>query len=134
MRFTALLLTLALVPLLPADEKPAPPEAKNAEKKPKEPAPPVTRDGSVTIGGKTINYEVTSAKLVLKKDDDTPRASIFHVSYIKKDVTDSSKRPVMFAFNGGPGSSAVWLHLGMLGPFRVDLPGDGTEACAGRLR
>src|SRR5690606_37504629 len=42
--------------------------------------------------------------------------------------------PVMFAFNGGPGSSAVWLHLGVLGPRRVDLPGDGTAPPAPPVR
>ncbi|MGB1130577.1 MAG: S10 family peptidase [Haloferula sp.] len=130
MRFTILLLTLALMPLLPAEDKPAPAETKKSEKKPKEPAPPVTKEGSVTIDGKEIGYEVTTSKLVLKKEDGTPRASVFHVSYLKKDVKDLSQRPVMFAFNGGPGSSAVWLHLGMLGPYRIALPGDGTEAPA----
>lgn len=128
MRITTVLFALALSPLIPAAENPQPKDDKKIEQKAKEPAPPVTREGSVTIDGKVIDYEVTTAKLVLKKEDDTPRASIFHVSYIKKDVKDRSQRPVMFAFNGGPGSSAVWLHLGMLGPYRVDLPGDGTDA------
>jgi len=132
MRLTATLAALALAPFLVAAEPPAKPEAAKADQKPsakeEKPTPPVTREGSVTIGGKVIDYEVTTAKLVLKKEDDTPRASIFHVSYLKKDVKDATKRPILFAFNGGPGSSAVWLHLGMLGPYRVDLPGDGTEA------
>ena len=125
-----LLFLLAILPCLAADPKPeakdkSDKKAETEEKKPKE---PVTRDGSVTIDGKKIDYKVTTAKLQLKKDDGTPRASIFHVSYVRKDVDDHSKRPVMFAFNGGPGSSAVWLHLGILGPYRVAMPGDGTEA------
>jgi carboxypeptidase C (cathepsin A) len=131
MRPSLLLLALSTV-LATAQEKPAPgppvdvkPEAAKEEKKPAE---PVTKDGSVTIAGKKIDYQVTTAKLVLEKDDGTPRASVFHVSYLKKDAGDLSKRPVLFAFNGGPGSSAVWLHLGTLGPKRVDLPGDGTQA------
>lgn len=109
----------------------APPETPepqgDAKTEAKKPAEPVTRKGSVTIAGKAIDYEVTTAELVLENDKDEPRASIFHVSYFRKGITDTSKRPVLFAFNGGPGSSAVWLHLGMLGPKRVDFPGDGTN-------
>jgi carboxypeptidase C (cathepsin A) len=101
----------------------------------KDPAPPaveekqaVVREGRVTIAGKAIDYEVITDTLTLKKEDGSPRASVFHVSYLRKDIKDDSTRPVLFAFNGGPGSSAVWLHLGTLGPKRVDLPGDGTLA------
>jgi carboxypeptidase C (cathepsin A) len=106
-----------------------------AEKKKAEPTPkeavskePVIRENVVTIGGKQIPYKVTTGKLQLKKDDGTPRASIFHVSYKRTDVEDAATRPVVFCFNGGPGSSAVWLHLGGIGPRRVELPGDGTTA------
>lgn len=121
---------LAAIPCLAAEPKPQPKEGsdkkpKTEEKKAKE---PVSRDGSVTIDGKKIDYTVTTSKLQLKKDDGTPRASIFNVSYVRKDVKDLGKRPVMFAFNGGPGSSAVWLHLGILGPYRVAMQGDGTQA------
>lgn len=123
------LLALALfTSLAVAQEKPAPPPDAKPEAAKEKPSEPVTRDGSVTIAGKKIDYQVTTAKLVLEKDDGAARASIFHVSYLRKDVADLSKRPVLFAFNGGPGSSAVWLHLGTLGPKRVDLPGDGTAA------
>jgi carboxypeptidase C (cathepsin A) len=127
MRPSLLLLALSTV-LAAAQEKPAPPPEAKPEAPQEKPAEPVIKDGSVTIGGKKIDYQVTTAKLVLEKDDGTPRASVFHVSYLKKDAGDLSKRPVLFAFNGGPGSSAVWLHLGTLGPKRVSLPGDGTQA------
>ncbi len=85
---------------------------------------PVTRKNTVTIDGKPVPYEVTAGKLQLQTDDGRSRASVFHVSYVRTDVTEA--RPVMFAFNGGPGSSAVWLHLGVLGPKRVNITGDGT--------
>jgi carboxypeptidase C (cathepsin A) len=131
MRPSLLFLALATATIspAPAQEKPAPPapEAKT-EAAAEKPSEPVTREGSVTIAGKKIDYSVITSKLVLKKDDGAPRASVFHVSYLKKDAGDLSKRPVLFAFNGGPGSSAVWLHLGTLGPKRVSLPGDGTSA------
>lgn len=114
-------------------EKPADPANKDvAEVSAKEPpAPkaqdPIVRESSVMIDGQKVPYKATTGKLILKGDDDKPRASIFHVSYERADVKDPSTRPVMFAFNGGPGSSAVWLHIGVLGPKIVKLPGDGTQ-------
>jgi len=90
--------------------------------------PPVILEASLTIAGQKIPYRVKAGKTQLLKDDGTPRASIFHVSYERTDVKDASLRPVMFAFNGGPGSSAVWLHVGVLGPKILKLPGDGTSA------
>ena len=130
MRPTLLLLALftglSIAQEKPPEAKPEPPK----EEKPKEAKKqePVTKEGSVTIDGKKIDYQVTTSKLSLLKDDGSERASVFHVSYLKKNAGDLSKRPVLFAFNGGPGSSAVWLHLGVLGPKRVELPGDGTTA------
>lgn len=112
----------------------APEAEKIAETLPKEtvippkPIEPVSRDSAVTIGGKLIPYKVTTGKLQLKDDEGKPRASIFSVSYVRSDVKDRTTRPVMFAFNGGPGSSAVWLHIGVLGPKIIKLPGDGTTA------
>ncbi len=87
---------------------------------------PVIREAEVMIGGRKIPYTATTGMLQLLDDEGKARASIFHVSYERSDVEDLTSRPVMFAFNGGPGSSSVWLHLGGLGPKRVDLPGDGT--------
>lgn len=78
---------------------------------------------SVIINGKELNYTATTGTLVLKEETDKegekPKASIFFVAYTLDDVEDTSKRPVTFSFNGGPGSSSVWLHLGVLGPRRV---------------
>lgn len=85
---------------------------------------------SVTINGKELNYTATTGTLVLKaevdKEGEKPKASIFFVAYTLDDVEDPSKRPVTFSFNGGPGSSSVWLHLGVLGPRRVEPDADGN--------
>jgi len=104
--------------------------AENAGESPAPPVPrePVSRDATVAIAGTTIPYRVTAAETILRTDDGKARATIFHISYIRTDVDDITARPVMFCFNGGPGSSSVWLHLGGVGPQRVDLPGDGTTA------
>ncbi|MFT5882618.1 MAG: carboxypeptidase C (cathepsin A) [Crocinitomicaceae bacterium] len=108
-------------------------EEKDAAKpKQKEPVQKesVSRDGSVTIAGAQVDYTVTTGELQLKNDKGEDQATIFHVSYVKKGVKDVSSRPVLFAFNGGPGSSAVWLHLGALGPKIIPTSADGTKALA----
>ena len=99
------------------------PEVKNEEKVPE----PVSKSGKVTIAGTEIPYTATTGKIVLRDDEGKAKASIFYISYVRDKTENQPDRPVMFAFNGGPGSSSVWLHLGMLGPKRVSFPGDGTE-------
>lgn len=95
------------------------------------PTPPKLEDKSsktehsISINGQTLKYTAVAGTLVLRKEDGTPTASIFYTAYTKDDVTDLSKRPITFAFNGGPGSSSVWLHLGSLGPKRVVLDAEG---------
>ncbi len=76
--------------------------------------------GSVEIAGRAIAYTATAGTLPLLGDDGKKKADVFFVAYTA-DGGDA-KRPVTFAFNGGPGSSSVWLHLGLLGPKRVALP------------
>lgn len=99
----------------------------DAEKKSDVPKPSVTH-GSVEIGGRMINYTATAGKMVMKTDDGEPKAHVFYVAYTKDDKKrkegEANKRPITFCFNGGPGSSSVWLHLGMLGPVRVKLDSD----------
>src|SRR4051794_4821849 len=82
---------------------------------------------SAKINGKEIKYTVTAGKLVMKDDDGKPKALVFFIAYTKDDVKNLGERPVSFAFNGGPGSSSVWLHLGALGPRRVKVPDDATQ-------
>ena len=89
---------------------------------------------SVRIGGKTIKYTVTAGTMILKEETgdrekeaegEKPRAQIFFIAYTQDGVSDAAKRPITFSFNGGPGSSSVWLHLGVLGPRRVLMKNDG---------
>lgn len=87
---------------------------------------PVTTTHTVSVGGKTIEYQATAGHLTLTKEDGTIRARVFFVAYVKKGEKDPSTRPLTFSFNGGPGSSSVWLHLGVLGPRRVKMNDDGT--------
>jgi carboxypeptidase C (cathepsin A) len=84
----------------------------------------VTRS-SVMAGGKKIDYTAYTGYLDLKNDTGKLTAKVFFV-YYKKDGEEAAKRPITFTFNGGPGSSSVWLHMGALGPRRVYLKDDGT--------
>jgi carboxypeptidase C (cathepsin A) len=79
---------------------------------------------SVTVDGKKIEYTTNTGYLNLKNDTGKLIAKVFF-TYYKKDGEDAGKRPVTFTFNGGPGSSSVWLHMGGIGPKRVLLKDDG---------
>jgi len=79
----------------------------------------------ITVNGTKIPYTATAGTLVLKKEDGKPWASVFYVAYTRDDAGDPASRPITFSFNGGPGSSSVWLHLGALGPKRVEMGPDG---------
>lgn len=118
----------------------APPAAKPGDKAAEAPKeaekkiPPVPEDKvvqskhSARIGGQEIKYTATAGMLVMKDEEGKPKASVFYVAYTRDDVTDLSQRPVMFTFNGGPGSASVWLHLGAFGPRRVEM-GDAGSCC-----
>lgn len=96
------------------------PEEKKADEKPKpEPKEVVsTTKHSIAVGGRTLAYTATAQTTILRDDDGEPRASVFTIGYVL-DGADAAKRPLTFCFNGGPGSSSVWLHLGGLGPKRA---------------
>ena len=80
---------------------------------------------TITVGGVKLDYKATAGALPLKDDEGKVTAHVFFVAYTKTGVDDLSRRPITFAFNGGPGSSSVWLHLGAFGPKRVVLAGKG---------
>src|SRR5215208_4648729 len=115
-----------------ADEKK--PEEKKEEKVIPQDNLVVTKH-TVRIGVKEIKYTVTAGTMVLKEETperekesegEKPRAQVFFVSYTKDSNGSKAKRPLTFSFNGGPGSSSVWLHLGVLGPRRVVMQDDGN--------
>jgi len=80
---------------------------------------------SITVNGKKLDYEAIAGTLALKDDDGKARANYFFVAYHRLGDLPAAKRPLAFVFNGGPGSSAVWLHLGVIGPKRVLLEEKG---------
>ena len=112
------------------EEKKESEETKNDEKNPDIPEDKLSvTHHSVTINGEEIRYTATAGTLILKeeidKEGEKPKASVFFIAYTRDDVEDTSKRPITFSFNGGPGSSSVWLHLGVLGPRCVKPNEDG---------
>jgi len=102
---------------------------KAADKPPDKPAdaatPPAPKeessvtDHSIKIGSQTIPYKATAATILIKNEKDEPTALIYSTAYTRSDVKDSSQRPIAFVYNGGPGSSSVWLHMGSFSPKRV---------------
>ncbi len=86
-----------------------------------EPASKSTKH-EVTIGGQKISYTATVGWLIMKDDAGKPIARFGYTAYTRNGIRDLSQRPVLFAYNGGPGSSSIWLHMGILGPRRVVLP------------
>jgi carboxypeptidase C (cathepsin A) len=104
--------------------------------------------GSVIIGGKAVAYQAEAGVMVIHlkdpMDDDPPpprdehsgppppqppEASMSYVAYFRGDKQDS-RRPITFLYNGGPGSSTVWLHMGAFGPKRVRTADDTHSAAA----
>jgi carboxypeptidase C (cathepsin A) len=109
------------------------PASAQEEKKPEKPAEakpaqsssePVQSFHNITINGKPLNYTATAGTLPLKDDDGKTTANVFFIAYSKTDEK-SATRPVTFTFNGGPGSSSVWLHMGAFGPKRVAMTEEG---------
>ena len=82
---------------------------------------------TVNINGVEIQYRATAGTIVVKNEEDKPQVSFFFIAYTRLDTTNNpGARPISFCFNGGPGSSSVWLHMGLLGPRRVSLKPDGS--------
>lgn len=112
-----------------AQEKPG---EKAGEKPKEEKKPPTPEDKvsqtkhSVRIDGKEVKYTATAGEMVMKTEEEAAKASVFYIAYTRDDVSDVAQRPIMFTFNGGPGSSSVWLHLGAFGPRRVEMGDAGA--------
>lgn len=119
-----------------------------AQEKPKEPLPAErsfeSRD-AVTISGAKIDYTATTGTILLREEDGKPTASVFFVNYNRVKITEPPppptgqpkppmivspvdvSRPITFCFNGGPGSSSVWLHVGAFGPRKVAMLDSGEQ-------
>jgi carboxypeptidase C (cathepsin A) len=91
--------------------------------------PPVVTHHQITLNGNTVKYTATTGRIPIKRADGKIEAEMFFVAYTL-DGADPAKRPLTFAFNGGPGSASIWLHMGALGPRRAVLKPDGSLPAA----
>jgi carboxypeptidase C (cathepsin A) len=99
------------------DDKAAEKDKKNEGPAPKEESS--ATDHSIKLGGQSIPYKASAQTILLKDDKGEPTALLYSTAYVRSDVKDPSIRPIAFIYNGGPGSSSVWLHMGSFGPRRV---------------
>jgi carboxypeptidase C (cathepsin A) len=88
------------------------------------PAPDLQERTSVThhsarIGGQMVAYTAKAGTLLLRDERERPIASFFYVYYTRDNVADLTRRPIIYSFNGGPGTASIWMHLGFTGPRRV---------------
>lgn len=94
---------------------------------PEEPAKFVT-EHQARINGENVSYTATAGEMLMRDEKtDEVTGLIWNVSYVRTDSGADENRPVMFIFNGGPGSSSVWLHMGVFGPKRVVLDDDASD-------
>lgn len=87
--------------------------------------PVITRHSLKLKNGESIFYTAESGYYQQKEEDGKLKAEIFYIAYFRENVQDKRKRPITYCFNGGPGSSSVWLHMGGLGPKRIIMQEDG---------
>ncbi len=119
-------------PETPLEQRPAVHEAAGEKEKDKDKeehfdmteTPASVTHHQITVEGKALKYSATAGRLPIKRGDGKIEAEMFYVAYTM-DGQDAAKRPLTFAFNGGPGSASIWLHMGALGPRRVVLQPDG---------
>lgn len=129
-RFASLLFLLAAAFAHAQDAAPAKPAAA-----PEKPASPndralkpesmVSRTATVTIKGKPVPYKVTAGTQPVWDKDGKVIASLFYTYYQRTDVADKSRRPLVFSFNGGPGSASVWMHVAYTGPKMLNIDSEG---------
>jgi carboxypeptidase C (cathepsin A) len=120
----------AVKPEAASEQKPAAREAAGDKEKDKEEhydmteAAPVGTHHQITVDGRVLKYTATAGRLPIRRGDGRIEAEMFYVAYTL-DGQDAARRPLTFAFNGGPGSSSIWLHMGALGPRKVVMQPDG---------
>ena len=101
----------------PENEKPETPEISDEE--------PIVTSHRLELADATLTYSATVGMMPLKDEKGLIAAQIFYTAYMLDSDADPAERPLIFVFNGGPGSASIWLHMGALGPKRVDMGEEG---------
>ena len=98
------------------------------------PASPLERysstEHSLPLSGQMIRYTATAGTLLVRDNDGKPDGSFFYVAYTEDGIKDAKTRPVTFLYNGGPGAASLWLHMGSVGPVRVETDSPGATGPA----
>lgn len=79
------------------------------------------------FGGVELDYDARVERTHLPATENLPAVDMVSTAYLRTDTNDDAERPVLFLFNGGPGAASSWLHMGALGPVRIDAPSDPAE-------
>ena len=82
---------------------------------------------SIMVGGETVEYDAVVAGTTLTGDNGEPAAELWYTAYFRTNGAPAHERPLVFSFNGGPGSASFWLHMGIMGPRRVVTPDVGPQ-------
>lgn len=131
-RTTIVALTLALLPAGLAAQRPgAPPAQAQAQQRSgamenPEPAHYET-EHQITVQGTRVQYNAVVGSIILKDGDEKPTGEMYYTAYFRTNGEPAAQRPVIFSYNGGPGSASFWLHMGIMGPRRVVTPDVGPQ-------
>lgn len=116
---------------MPDENNPSVEEVKNEKPVSKPEDKRVITKHSIKLNGKKINYTAEAGTIIIYDEEDKkapqPKGEIFYIAYTVDDPKEKKNRPITFSFNGGPGSSSVWMHLGLLGPRRVPMNDENNE-------
>lgn len=111
-------LAIALLPTLTAAQQDRAPEPE-----------PAAWESShqIVVQGETVEYDALVGSIILRDDEETPTGELYYTAYFRINGAPSAERPLIFAYNGGPGSASFWLHMGIMGPRRVVTPEVGPQ-------
>jgi carboxypeptidase C (cathepsin A) len=118
--------SLALVILLLLPLGPANMLAAQAQEEDVQPARWAS-EHSMSLNGETVEYEAVVGSVILRDDDEQPTGELYYTAYFRTNGEDAAARPIVFAYNGGPGSASFWLHMGIMGPRRIQTPTVGPQ-------
>jgi carboxypeptidase C (cathepsin A) len=83
---------------------------------------------SIVVNGETVTYDATVGSIILRDNEENATGELFFTSYMRTNGGAPGSRPIIFSYNGGPGSASFWLHMGIMGPRRVVTPNVGQQA------
>jgi len=82
---------------------------------------------SIQVGTETVEYDAVIGSVILRDNTEAPTAELFYTGYFRTNAGDPAARPLIFSYNGGPGAASFWLHMGIMGPRRVETPNVGPQ-------